>query len=219
VPAGWKWDGRTYPTRDFDFRFFDRSDAGVYVVLSRLRPAKTYLNWSYQKYLRGGIEVVDAAKAVSLDALREKTLENNSAKGHWPLGPHRFTYVDFHGTAIQLNSRYDGNTDGITRVEEPQSPQAPSADKEVALPFSYPWMGGNREDGRASVLAGFLGGGEPEPPLFQADLFAPWKGRAALSDGQGNMYVFSPATGGYCLANFREWWNPRRKIHGSAQAP
>jgi hypothetical protein len=214
VPAGWKWDGSTYSTRDFDFRFLDRSDAGVYVVLSRLRPVKTYLNWSYQKYLRGGIEVVEASRAGSLDALREKTLANNSAKAHWPLGPRRFTYVDFSGAAIHLNSRYDGNTDGITRIEEP--PAAPEAGSEpaIALPFSYPWMGGRQDGGPAAVLAGFLGGGEPEPPLFQADLFAPWKGRAALSDGQGNMYVFNPATGGYCLANFREWWNPRRKIHG-----
>jgi hypothetical protein len=219
VPAGWKWDGRTYPTRDFDFRFFDRSDAGVYVILSRLRPAKTYLNWSYQKYLRGGIEVVDTAKAGSIEALREKTIAANSAKGHWPLGPHRFTYVDYSGTAIHLNSRYDGKTDGITRVEEPPAAPEAASGHAVVTPFSFPWMEGSGEGGHASVLAGFLGRNDPEPPLFQADLFAPWKGRAALSDGQGNMYVFSPATGAYCLANFREWWNPRRKIHGPAQAP
>jgi hypothetical protein len=33
------------------------------------------------------------------------------------------------------------------------------------------------------------------------------------------MYVFNPATGGYCLSNFREWWNPRRKIASSPTSP
>ncbi|MEO7424407.1 MAG: hypothetical protein ABI036_04420, partial [Fibrobacteria bacterium] len=78
VPSGWRWDGRTFVTRDFDFRFLDRSDAGVYVVISRLRTVSTWLRWNRGKFLRGGVEVVDTSRVRSLDALREATLANNS---------------------------------------------------------------------------------------------------------------------------------------------
>lgn len=219
VPAAWPWDGKTYTTRDFDFRFLDRSDAGVYIVLSRVRPSHTYLKWGYQKYLRGGIEAVDTGRVASLEALRERTLENNSPKARWPLGPRRFTYVDYHGTAIQLNSRYDGERDGIVKVEEPAPVPGAKEYPAVSLPFSYPWIGDRPNTGGGSALAGFLGKDAPEPPLFQVELYSPWKGKVAVSDGQGNMYVFNPATGGYCLSNFREWWNPRRKIHAPRSAP
>ncbi|HKP96093.1 MAG TPA: hypothetical protein VJ385_10080 [Fibrobacteria bacterium] len=224
VPGGWPWDGKTWTTRDFEFRFLDRSDAGVYIVLSRLRPSRTYLKWGYQKYLRGGIEAVDTGRVRSLDSLRARILANNSPKAHWPLGPHRFTYVDFSGTAIHLNARYDGQRDGIMRVEEPGTGKGEkrgdgTETPALSLPFSHPWMEGPPSGGGNQALAGFLGRPEREPPLFQVEIFSPWKGKVALADGQGNMYVFNPATGGYCISNFREWWNPIRKIHAPSAAP
>ncbi|MDB5103401.1 MAG: hypothetical protein JWP91_1090 [Fibrobacteres bacterium] len=220
VPAGWPGPGETYVTRDFDFRFVDRSDAGVYVILSRLRPSKTYLKWGYQKYLRGAIEVIDTGKVASLDELRKRTLANNAPKARWPLGPRRYTYVDFSGARIQLNSRYDGEREGIVRVEEPSLITDSSRAPPVTLPFPYPWVGERPSEKTFPVLAGFLSGSEAGNPLFQVETTAPWKGKVALSDGLGNMYVFNPSTGGYCLSNFREWWNPRRKIvTGAAPGP
>ena len=68
-------------------------------------------------------------------------------------------------------------------------------------------------------LRGALGLGKASPPHFQVEAYAPWRGTVALSDGNGNMYVYNPATGGYCLSNFREWWNPRRKIHQPPPGP
>ncbi len=218
APPGWRWDGKTYPTRDFDFRFLDRSDAGVYIVLSRLRPLHTYLNWSYQKFLRGGIEVVDTGKVASLENLRDSTLAHNSPKARWPLGPHRYTYVDIAGTAFQLDPRYDGEREGIIRTV-PASPKPGSEVPAIRLPFTRAWIDASAQAGGGPALAGFLGASRADPPLFTAELFSPWKGKAALSDGQGNMYVFNPATGGYCLADFREWWNPIRKIQARAPAP
>ena len=217
VPAGWTWDGKTDSTRDFDFRFLDRSDAGVYIVLSRLRPAKAYFKSASQKFLRGGIEVVDTAAAHSLAALRERTLAANSPKAHWPLGPHRYSYVDFSGAVLHLDSRYDGDREGIVRTEEAEPGEGALAIPEVRLPFSVS-ASGNASDKETASLAGFLGKDERSPPLFQVDVYSPWRGKVALSDGEGNMYVFNPATGGYCLSNFREWWNPRRKIHAPAPA-
>ncbi|MEO7778759.1 MAG: hypothetical protein ABIY63_14595, partial [Fibrobacteria bacterium] len=140
-----------------------------------------------------------------------------SPMGHWPLGPHRYTYVDFSGAPIQLDPDYAGEREGIVRAGEPRSVPDQAAVPEMELPFSFPWMEAFASPDQR-VLAGFLGGGDPEPPQFTVDFRTPWKGKAALSDGHGNMYVFNPATGGYCLADFREWWNPIRKIHGSTPA-
>ncbi|GEM_PF-2397602 len=225
VPAGWPSDRKTWVTRDFEFRFLDRSDAGVYIVLSRLRPSRTYLKWGYQKYLRGTIEVIDTGKVASLGELRDKTLAANSPKAHWPLGPHRYTYVDFSGARLQLDSRYDGAREGIVKADEEHAAQEASLSPVVTLPFPYPWVGESRSekfradaedkpDKTLTALAGFLRLGNAENPLFQVESFRPWRGRIALSDGQGNMYVLNPGTGSYCLANFREWWNPRRKTAG-----
>lgn len=210
IPAAWKVDTGTYVTRDFDFRFVERREAGVYLVLGRLRPAETFLRWGYQKFLRGTVEVVDTAKAVSLEALKEKTLAQNSPRQGWTLG-RRYTYTDFDGTRIQLSARYNGERDGIGRVVERA---ADSAIPLVTLPFTFPWVGKEGAGDGPASLAGFgegLGMGHGKP-LFQVDLYAPWRGKVALSDGKGNMYVYNPATGGYCLSNFREWWNPRRRI-------
>jgi hypothetical protein len=220
--AGWpqrlpiRWTGTistTYVTRDFEFRFLDHSSAGVYVVLGRLRPSSTFFRWGYQKFLRGTIEMVDTSKVASLSALKDSVLARNSPLRHWPLGPRRYVYVDFSGDKIQLNPRYDGRKDGIVRVEEPS--RAVTRDMPgLALPFPFPWNGDKTAAERPQALAGFLvGRPEPAPPLLQVDLYSPWKGKAALSDGQGNMYVFNPATGDYLVANFREWWNPRRMVH------
>ncbi len=213
VPASWLSEGSTHATRDFDFRFIDRSDAGVYLVLSRLRPSKTYLKWGYQKYLRGSVEVVDTGRVPSFDALREKTLVHNTPKIRWPLGPRRYTYVDFSGTAIQLNSRYAGDRDGIVRIEVAKPAEGIKEPPVVSLPFSYPWSPNRPAATGTASLAGFLGLDKVENPLFQVELYTPWKGKIAVSDGQGNMYVFHPATGAYCVANFREWWNPRRILY------
>lgn len=216
VPAKWGGSGAsavtTYATRDFDFRFLDRSSSGVYIVLGRLRPSATFLRWSYQKYLRGTIEMVDTSKVHSLSELRDTLLARNSPKRHWPLGRRRYIYQDFQGNQIYLNSRYDGETDGILKVDS--SGAAPSGKvPDLALPFPFPWQGKAHASELQFSLAGFLTGkSEPANPLFQVDLFSPWKGKAAMSDGQGNMYVFNPGTGDYVLSNFREWWNPRRLV-------
>lgn len=212
VPAGWGWDGKTHITRDFEFRFLDRSDAGVFIVLSRLRPSRTYMKWGYQKYLRGAIEVVDTSKVAGMEALKEGTIAANSPKARWPLGPRRFTYIDWAGARIHLDSRYDGAREGIVRVEEAKPAAGAPEPPAVTLPFPFPWFGESREEKPATSLAGLLPGRKPAAPLFQVESFAPWKGRIALADGEGNMYVVNPATGAFCLANFREWWNPRRKI-------
>lgn len=218
VPKGWPTDGRTYATRDFEFRFYDRSDAGAYIILSRLRPGRTFLKWGYQKYLRGGIEVVDTAKAGSLKEVVDRTLAHNSPKSRWPWGPHRYTYVNFEGAAFRLDSRYDGETDGILGVFAAKPWEDAKSYPAVTLPFPHEWMGGDPGEDTGPALAGFLGKPSQEPPLFQVDLYSPWQGKVALADGRGNMYVFNPATGGYCLSNFREWWNPRRKIHAPQSA-
>lgn len=208
VPAGWKWDGRTYSTRDFDFRFLDRSDRGVYVVLSRLRPLETWLRWGYQRYLRGGIEVVDTSEVASLAALRDTTLSHNAAKPHWPLGPHRFTYVDFAGARLGLNHRYDGTRDGIARVQEAQIDSAAAAAAAIpAVVPPFPVSG----IGEGTVSAGFLPG-RPPNPLFKVESFRPWRGTIASADGEGGLWLYHPGTGGYCRADFREWWNPRRIV-------
>jgi len=210
VPSAWARDGETHATRDFEFRFLDRSDAGVYIVLGRLRPPKTYFKWAYQKNLRGTIEVVDTSRVASLEELKGATLRNNSIRPRWPLLPRRYVYVDFAGNRLHLNPRYDGARDGITRIEKAEELEAPGV-LAFDLPFTFPWHA-HPAAGDAVELAGFLPGGRSSRPLFQVDLYAPWRGKAALSDGEGNMYVFNPATGGYCLSNFRAWWNPQRKI-------
>jgi hypothetical protein len=210
VPAGWKDDGKVYETRDFDFRFIDRSDAGVYLVLARLKPAKTFLSWGYQKFTRGTIEVVDTSRVKSLEELREQTLLRNTSKGTWPLA-RRYVYVTAGDDRIYLNARYDGEREGIAKVVEQPKPEAGGIPL-VTLPFQFPWLGLDRPASKFAA-AGFIGRDPSrDKPLFQVDMAAPWKGKVALSDGEGNMYVYSPATGGYCLANFREWWNPRRMI-------
>ncbi|HLP40132.1 MAG TPA: hypothetical protein VK465_01385, partial [Fibrobacteria bacterium] len=206
VPASWWRDSATYVTRDFDFRFVDRSDAGVYLVLTRLRPAETYLRWGYQKYTRGTVEVVDTAKVESFADLKRRTLAANSPKKGWGLG-RRYVYTDIEGARIHLSPRYDGERDGIVRVIEPERDE--SAVPSVTLPFPVPWMG--QESSMATLGAGFRLGGDR--PHFRVELYAPWRGEVALSDGKGNMYVYNPATGGYCLSSFRMWWSPRRKIH------
>jgi len=206
VPAEWKWDGATYTTRDFDFRFYDRSDLGVFVILSRLRPLHTWLRWGYQKCLRGGIEVVEASRARSLQALRDSTLARNSPSSHWPLGAHRFTYVDFAGAKLGLNARYDGTRDGIGRVQEAPEDSADRSIPAVVLPFLLQSPVEN-----STAAAGFLFR-HPSNPLFQVEIFRPWRGKVALADGEGGMWLYHPGTGGYCLADFREWWNPRRVV-------
>jgi hypothetical protein len=206
VPAGWKWDGRTYSTRDFDFRFFDRSDRGVYVVLSRLRSPRTWLRWGYQRYMRGGIEVVDTADAPSLAALRDSTLAHNEGKAHWPLGPHRYTYVDFAGARLGLNSRYDGTRDGIVRVQEAPADTATASAPAVVPPFTV-----SGAAGAPTASAGFLPG-RSSRPLFQVETYRPWRGTVAAADGEGGLWLYHPGTGGYCRADFREWWNPRRIV-------
>ena len=65
----------------------------------------------------------------------------------------------------------------------------------------------------ARGVKGLFPGLREEDVHFQVEMYTPWLGKVAVSDGKGNMYVFNPATGGYCLANFRSWWNPRRRIH------
>jgi hypothetical protein len=215
IPAQWNREGnafRSYVAGDFEFRFVDRSRSGVYIVLSRLRQPKTILHWGYQKYLRGTIEVVDTAKVKSLSSLRDSVLALNSSKHHWHLGSRRFVYVNFEGERIQLNSRYDGTKRGILRIVE----KARSSELSLpsfTLPFDFPWLGEETvskvpgikvepRSKRASV----------QSPQFQVDLLTPIKGRAVLSDGQGNMYVFNPETGRFLLVNFKEWWNPRRLL-------
>jgi len=154
------------------------------------------------------VEVVDTAKVGSLAELRETTLIRNSPKGAWPLS-RRYVYTDIEGNRIFLNPRHDGERDGILKVAE-ADPEKSGA-SELALPFQFPWPGGvNQGLHLASLGFNVLA---PEKPLFQADMLFPWKGKVALSDGDGNMYVYNPVSGAYCLANFREWWNPRRMIH------
>lgn len=208
VPADWKWDGVTYPTRDFDFRFYDRSDRGVFVVLSRVRPLDTWLRWGYQKNLRGGIEVVDTSAAHSLQALRDTLLARNSPTAHWPLGPHRYTYFDFAGARLVLNARYDGTREGILHVQEKEAgtDSAGKAVPAVVLPFPARSPGEN-----ATATAGFFFRA-PSNPLFQVEMFRPWRGNIALADGEGGMWLYHPGTGGYCQVDFREWWNPRRVV-------
>lgn len=218
IPASWKVDTATSVTRDFDFRFVDRSDAGVYLVLGRLRPARTYLRWGYQKFLRGTVEIVDTSKAASLAEVKARTLANHSRQGGWILG-RRYVYTTYDSARIHLSARYNGERDGIGRVQEPPDPD--TAAPVVTLPFRFPWPGevAAAAAGSGSLAAlGNLGLG-PDRPHFRVELYSPWRGQAALSDGKGNMYVFNPATGGYCLANFRSWWNPRRKIHDPEAAP
>ena len=224
VPAGWRVDNAVHATPDFDFRFIDRSDAGVYLVLGRLRQTQGFFRWKHQKYVRGTLEVVDTARIGSLAELREKVLARNAGRGTGLLGLHRLIYVDLDGNRIHLNPRYDDEHEGITRVVEQGDTLAPGIPA-LALPFAFPWLGESVSGRETPSLAGFgWGSGEGESgngkpavarPLFRVDLYSPWKGTAALSDGRGNMYVYNPSTGGYCLANFREWWNPMRKIRDS----
>ncbi len=199
IPVKWSHNhtgSDSYLTRDFEFQFLDRSTSGVYIVLSRLRTSSTFFRWAYQKYLRGTIEVVDTAKVTSLTALRDSVLFLNKAKPRWPLGPGRYVYVNIEGDQIHLNSRYTEDNEGIVRVEvAPRKLDAAVSD--IRLPFSFPWVGN---------------------PHFQVDLFSPWKGKAAWSDGQGNMYVFNPTTAGWVISDFREWWNPHRVLSGTAPA-
>lgn len=220
VPASWKADTATWTTRDFDFRFVDRSRDGVYLVLGRLRPAETYLRWSHQKFLRGTVEVVDTSRAASLEEVRERTLSHNRPEKSWTLGK-RYVYTDFDGNRISLSARYSGERNGIGRVVE--APAADTSAPRVTLPFRFPWVGPEESTARAGAgslagLGGALGMGKAGQPHFEVESYAPWRGTVALSDGRGNMYVYNPATGGYCLSNFREWWNPRRKIHQPAGA-
>ncbi len=210
LPASWTEAGDVVSTRDFDFRFVDRSRDGVYLVLSRLRPTRTWMQWSYQKYCRGTIEVVDTGRVSSIAELREKTLAHNTPSSRWISAWVRFQYTDFQGNRITLNPRYDGDREGIVRVDE--APEA-GGGIEIALPFRFPWRGENVTDARPVSLAGFAPE-SPSRPLFKVELFSPWKGISALSDGSGNMYFYNPATGGYVLSNFREWWNPLRKVVG-----
>lgn len=215
VPAEWKADTATSVTRDFDFRFVDRSDAGVYLVLGRIRPARTYLRWGYQKFLRGTVEVVDTSRAASLAEVKDRTLAHNSPGRGWTLG-RRYVYTTFDGARIHLSARYDGGRDGIIKVAEPPDPD--TAAPAVALPFRFPWSGGEAA-ASTGPLAGLGNLPLRDKPHFQVEAYSPWRGRVALSDGKGNMYVFNPATGGYCLSNFRSWWNPRRKVHDPEAPP
>jgi hypothetical protein len=217
VPAAWNADTTVHRTRDFDFRFLDRSSSGAYLVLGRVRPADTYLRWGYQKFLRGTVEVVDTSRARSLEEVRERTLAHNSPKRAWPLA-RRYVYTDFDGNRLHLSARYNGEREGIVRVQE--AARADSAHPGLTLPFPFPWMGNGPPAARASMagLGGGLGLGQ-ERPHFQVEVYSPWRGKVALSDGKGNMYVYNPADGGYCLANFREWWNPRRLVFVPGPAP
>lgn len=194
VPDKWFKAGETlitYTTRDFDFRFVNRSTSGVYIVLGRLRSSNTFLHWRYQKFLRGTIEVVDTSRVASVSALKDSILKLNTSKNYWTLGRHRYVYVNFDGARIHLNPRYDDERDGIVMVEEKEQAYD-TLSANIVLPFQWP----------ASV----------DFPLFQVNFYTPWKGNAAVSDGKGNMYVFNPSTGGYLMENFNEWWNPRRKL-------
>ena len=220
-PASWNADTATWTTRDFDFRFVDRSQDGAYLVLARLRQANTYLNWSYQKFLRGTVEVVDTSAPLPWRRSARAPWPTTVPKSLWPLGK-RYMYIDFDSNRIQLSARYNGERNGIGKVVEAPSPD--SALPAVALPFRFPWVGqdpaaGGEGSGPMAGLRGALGFGKASPPHFQVEAYAPWRGTVALSDGSGNMYVFNPATGGYCLSNFREWWNPRRKIHQPPLGP
>lgn len=216
VPATWQADTASISTRDFDFRFIDRSASGAYLVLGRVRPAATYLRWSYQKFLRGTVEVVDTSRARSLAEVKKRILSGNSPGRAWPLS-RRYVYTDFEGNRIHLSARYNGERDGIVRVVE--SAATDSSAPAFTLPFSFPWVGAD-SSGETS-LAGFAGSLDlgRDRPHFQVDLYSPWRGKAVLSDGKGNMYVYNPADGGYCLANFRAWWNPRRKVFVPGPVP
>jgi hypothetical protein len=194
VPTKWAKAGefhKTYSTRDFDFRFVDRSSSGVYVVLGRLRTSKTFLRWKYQKFLRGTIEVVDTSQVKSFSALIDSVLVLNRSKNIWTSVRRRYVYVNIDGDRVHLNPRYDGEKDGIVKVEENLS-GSDSLTPRINLPF--PWAE------KTGV------------PQFQVEIYRPWKGKVAYSDGRGNMYVFNPATGGHLVENFSAWWNPRRKL-------
>ena len=78
----------------------------------------------------------------------------------------------------------------------------------VTLPFAPP-----AAEGDGPAQAGFTAFFRHAPnPLLQVELFRPWRGKVAVADGEGGMWLYHPATGGYCLADFREWWNPRRIV-------
>ncbi len=200
----------TCQTQDFQFQFIDRSKFGVYLVLSKLRPSKTFLRWEYQKYLRGTVEVVDTAKIKSILLLKDSILALNSPKKSWPSWFHRYVYVTLNGDRIHLNSRYDENKTGILTVESATTNMV-SESPEILLPFPFPWAGDTLPDIHPMAIPvaskqslAFV------HPLFQVEFFTPWRGKAAISDGRGNMYVFNPSSGGYVLLNFQEWWNPKR---------
>jgi hypothetical protein len=172
---------QTFLSPDFEFRFLDRSKSGVYIVLSRLRPAKTFFRWRHQKYIRGTLEVVDTSKVRSLVELKDRMLILNTPIGSRDPSQQKYIYVNIDGDRIFLNPRFGSEKEGILKTEP----------KETVL----------NQEIRPNL--GF-------EPHFQVEALSPWKGKVAVSDGHGSLFLFNPNTGSYGIANFREWWNPER---------
>ena len=196
----------TFATEKFDFRFIDRSKSGVYIVLSRLHPEKTFFHWSFQNFDRGTIEVIDTSRIRSIAALKDSVLALNSPSSERPNffnksnRGNRYIYVNFSGERIQLNPRYDGKNDGIIALEAGKGKSNDLVKNEAVAGFFNP----------SDFFKTFLP--TKTSPLFIVKSEGQWKGQIALADGEGELKIFNSRTGGTVSVDFRNWWNPQRLV-------
>ncbi len=212
IPKKWMKDSKKLGLKEmqasnqnFDFQFIDQSKNGIYIILSRIHPDKTFFHWDYQNYSRGTVEVVETNKVSSLKDLKERFLALN-VNSERPLEDHRdLIYVDFRGDKIHLNTRYDGKNEGILAVEGSEKFSQSESSEELAgvLNPQYLW------DKITSLH-------KKSHPLFKVESLIPGKGLIALANGEGEMQVSNSNTKGLVKINFRDWWNPERIVIDSS---
>ncbi len=208
IPEGWS-PVYVDTTRDFDFRFYDLSHRGVYVVLGRLKAGDgLWRRWT-EKYARGTIEIVDAERAGSLANLRAAILDGQKSGKE----EDRFQYRTFGGALIQLNRRYGPRFHGFEKVSsrEAQEDLPPL----TLLPFRFPWVElppPAHTDKRLYPLVWPEPGSEYLAKPLVVTQTHPRRELVAYSDGMGNLFVNNPSLGQSLVINFTLWWKPTRQV-------
>ncbi len=184
IPSDWQQDGEIMDGGGFEFRFYDQSRQGVFIVLTRLKNLPSWRFWERTSTVRGTIEVVDTAEAHSLVLFKAKMRQQNmQTLGN--LFTAKRLYTTYKGVKLTLNPSYDNTHTGIVKIQSPQ-------DKAI-------WKQGLSPVFKKSNSLLQVNWIQADGLLGQ---------EIASGDGQGNLQVINPHLQQELNICFKEWWNP-----------
>jgi hypothetical protein len=170
----------------FEYKLIDMGRFGLYLVLTRLKPGKTFWRYDYQKYTRGTAEVIETRAVESFSALEAGVRRSAAGVGN------KSIYTMWSGERLGLNIRYGPKNRGIQWIELFSEAGNNPAQKTIEPPEKrfFPLLEVTLTDSRTPVS----------------------NSRLAFADGKGNLIVRNPFIGRMLAIQFESWWYPRRKI-------